>query len=181
MQHDNNMVDAEQLEFTYSTPNASEVHAIIKEMKAMQLLALMVLMQLFYKSAWPWIKDDVLKVVTDFYSSKSLHPDINQTYITLILKKTQPTIPQDFRPISLCNVIYKIISKSLANRIKPHLPNCIHQGQSAFVSSRNISSNIITTQNIIHSFHLKSWNSQVFILEIDLAKAFDHYKNLANP
>ena len=166
-------MDEDHLDFTYSMPDSSEVHAIIKEMKSNSTPGPDGLNAAFYKSAWPWIKEDVLKVINDFYSSKTMHTDINQTYITLIPKKIQPTIPQDFRPISLCNVIYKIISKSLANRIKPHLPNCIHQGQSAFVTGRNISANIIITQEIIHSFNLKSWKSNAFILKIDLAKAFD--------
>jgi hypothetical protein len=78
----------------------------------------------FYKSAWPWVADDVYTLVRDFYASGSLHIDINHTHIVLIPKKTQPLIPQDFRP-RLCNVIYKIIAKSLADRLKPHLPRFI--------------------------------------------------------
>jgi hypothetical protein len=61
----------------------------------------------------------------------------------------------------------------LADRIKPHLPDYISQSQSAFIAGRHISSNVILTQEIIHSFKLKSWTSQAFLLKIDLAKAFD--------
>jgi hypothetical protein len=82
-------------------------------------------------------------------------------------------LSQDFRPISLCNVIYKLIAKSLAERLKPHLPNYIDQAQAAFIKNRHISSNIIITQDIIHSFGLKTWNQQGFLLKLDLAKAFD--------
>jgi hypothetical protein len=73
----------------------------------------------------------------------------------------------------LCNVIYKIIAKSVANRVKDHLPSYINQAQSAFIANRHISSNIIITPEIIHSFNLKSWNNHAFILKLDLAKAFD--------
>jgi hypothetical protein len=79
----------------------------------------------FYKASWNWVKQDLLHLVSDFYSASILPQDINQTFITLIPKKPNPTIPQDFRPISLCNVIYKLIAKSLADRIQPHLPNYI--------------------------------------------------------
>jgi hypothetical protein len=99
----------------------------------------------FYKSTWPWIKQDVAKLVTDFYSSSHFNEEINKTYIALIPKKTNPKLPQDFRPISLCNIIYKLITKSLANRIKPHLPNNIDHAQVAFINGRHISANIIIT------------------------------------
>lgn len=85
----------------------------------------------------------------------------------------QPIIPQDFRPISLCNVIYKIISKYIADRLKPHLPNFIDHSQAAFIKNRHISANIIITQEIIHSFTVKTWKQQAFLLKLDLAKAFD--------
>jgi hypothetical protein len=89
----------------------------------------------FYKASWNWIKDDVYKVVTDFYDLGTIPTDVNQTYITLIPKKQQPIIPQDYRPIGLCNVIYKIYSKSVANRIEDHLSDYINQSQSAFVAN----------------------------------------------
>jgi hypothetical protein len=127
----------------------------------------------FYKAVWPWAKEDIYKVVKDFYSEAHLPTEINKTFITLIPKISQPTTPKDFRPISLCDVIYKIVSKSLANCLKHHLPSYINQAQSAFVAHRHISYNVIITQEIIHSFNLKSWKNHAFILKIDLAKAFD--------
>jgi hypothetical protein len=86
----------------------------------------------------------------------------------------QPVLPQDFRPISLCNVIYTVIAKSVADRLKPHHPSCIDQSQAAFIKNRHISSNIVIIQEILHSFSLKNWNQHAFRLKLDLAKAFDH-------
>jgi hypothetical protein len=127
----------------------------------------------FYKASWNWSKQDVHRLVSEFYTNASLPADLNQTFITLIPKKPNPVTPQDFRTIGLCNVIYKIVAKSLADKVQPHLPTYISQTQSAFISGRHISSNVILTQDIIHSFTLKSWSSQTFLLKIDLAKAFD--------
>ncbi|WVZ98047.1 hypothetical protein U9M48_043530 [Paspalum notatum var. saurae] len=81
---------------------------------------------------------------------------------------------QSFRPISLCNVIYKIITSTLAKRIKNHLPSYIHQSQAAFIPE--IGRHITTNIEISHSFSLKNWNQQTFMLKIDLAKAFDRIK-----
>ena len=93
--------------------------------------------------------------------------------LSLSLRKMLLCFPTILDPISLCNVIYKVIAKSLADRIKPHLPNKIHLSQSAFIPGRHISSNIITAQEITHTFGLSSWKNKGFLLKIDLAKAFD--------
>jgi hypothetical protein len=160
-------------QFTYSIPDITEIYTIVRQMRNTAAPGPDGLNVAFYKSAWEWIKEDIHKVITDFYANAYIPLDLNKTYLSLIPKKTQPNVPQDYRPISLCNVAYKIISKSLANRLKPHLPNYIDQAQSAFIEQRHISSNIIVTQEIIHSFNLKSWKDHAFILKIDLAKAFD--------
>ena len=127
----------------------------------------------FYISAWAWIGDDVANVVRNFYTTGVLPPHINDTHIALISKKLVCHLPSDFRPISLCNVVYKIIAKSLANRLKKHLPDYIHPSQQAFIKGRRIRNNIIVAQEIAHSFSLTSWKSHDFMLKIDLAKAFD--------
>jgi hypothetical protein len=64
--------------------------------------------------------------------------------------------PADYRPISLCNVIYKIITKCIANRLKPHLPNYIYPSQQDFIEGGRVSDNIIVAQEIMHSFQLSS-------------------------
>ena len=102
-----------------------------------------------------------------------LPKELNKTHIALIPKVSNPNTPKDFRPISLCNVVYKIIAKSLAERIKIHLPHIIHPSPTAFMQGRHIASNIIIGQEIIHSFNLKSWKQEAFLLKVDLAKAFD--------
>jgi hypothetical protein len=127
----------------------------------------------FYKASWNWTGKDVYELLTSFYNTGNLPTAINSTHIVLIPKINCPITPRDFRPISLCNVSYKIIAKSLADRIKNHLLQIIHPSQTAFVHGRHIASNIIIAQEIVHSFNLRSWKQKAFLLKLDLAKAFD--------
>jgi hypothetical protein len=159
--------------FTNSIPTITEVHQIVKSMRSNATPGPDGLNVAFYKSSWTLVKHDVYKVVTDFYTHATISPDINKTFISLIPKKIQPLVPHDYRSIGICKAIYKIISKSTDNRVKDHLPDYIHQAQTAFIANKHISSNVIITQEIIHSFNLKSWQDQAFLLKLNLAKAFD--------
>lgn len=118
----------------------------------------------FYTSAWDWIGDDVTNVVRNFYTTTVLPPHLNDTHIALIPKKLACHLPSDFRLVSLCNVVYKIIAKSLANMLKQQLPDYIHPSQQAFIEGRRISNNIIIAQEIVHPFTLTSWKSLDFLL-----------------
>ena len=80
---------------------------------------------LFYQKFWHIVGDDVVCVVLDFLNNGNMLPKINHTNIVLLPKVKDPEKMFDFRQISLCNVIYKIISKVLANKLKPVLPRII--------------------------------------------------------
>ena len=77
---------------------------------------------LFYQKFWHIVGDDVVAAVLDFLNSGNMDPSVNYTHIVLIPKIKSPEKMSDYRPISLCNAIYKIISKVLANKLKQILP-----------------------------------------------------------
>ena len=87
----------------------------------------------FYQIFWQVVDSDVVKEITYWYDHYHLPPGINETLITLILKKKNLETVGDLLPIALCNVVYKIFSKVLANRVKPLLPLVISESQSAFL------------------------------------------------
>ncbi|KAK3023291.1 hypothetical protein RJ639_043641 [Escallonia herrerae] len=96
---------------------------------------------LFYKTYWESINFDVCRTIQSFFSGNSSLLELNHTNIALIPKIPSPTKAEHYRPISLCNVIYKVISKLLANKLKPLLTKIILPMQSAFVHGRLINDN----------------------------------------
>ena len=98
---------------------------------------------LFYQKFWHVVGDSVIAAVMDYLHMGCMALDINHTNIVLIPKVKEPKKMSDFRPISLCNVIYKIILKVLANRLKQILPRVISLIQSAFVLGRLITDNVL--------------------------------------
>lgn len=96
--------------------------------------------------------------------------DLNATFIVLSLKFVDANGLRDFRPINLCNFIYKIFSKVLATRFQKILPNLISKHQSGFVRGCQILDSIIMVHEVAHS--LASNKNLSFFLKLDLLKAY---------
>ena len=100
--------------------------------------------------------------------------DINRTNIALVPKTNNPQRMTDFRPISLCNVVYKLVSKTLANRLKAILPYIISENQSAFMVNRLIIDNVLVAYEIMHFLkHKRGGNDSFMTVKLDMSKAFD--------
>ncbi|XP_077228478.1 uncharacterized protein LOC143861435 [Tasmannia lanceolata] len=123
------------------------------------------------------IRDTVFMADGDKAPAKILK-EINNTFISLIPKVPDAASPSKFQPISLCNFIYKTITKILAQRLKSVINKLVNPAQSAFIRGRQIQDNILLTHDILHKFHLASAKSAMCI-KIDLAKAFDNVKREA--
>lgn len=97
----------------------------------------------FFQRNWGLFKDNIVQAVKKFLDTGQMPEGVNHTTIVLIPKVDQPVEMKDFRPISLCNVLYKIVSKCLVNRLRPLLGDIISPNQSAFVQGRMITDNAL--------------------------------------
>ena len=95
----------------------------------------------------------------------------NATFLTLIPKEAGADSPDKFRPIALCNVIYKIISKVISNHLKPLLPKLIISEQSRFVEGRPILDGVILVHEVLHS--LKITRKLGMMIKLDIEKAYE--------
>ena len=129
---------------------------------------------LFYQNFWDLVRGDVIHDVLIFLNSGTLPNSLNHTFITLIPKTKNPENVTEYRPISLCNVLYKIFSKVLANRLKRVLPQIISEHQSAFIKGRLIIDNILVAFETLHYMkNHNSGNSGYMALKLDMSKAYD--------
>lgn len=115
-----------------------------------------------------------MEVVNGFLRAGTFDKRLNETNICLIPKTEIPTRMTKMRPISLCNVGYKVISKAFCQRLKKYLPEIISETQSAFVSGRLIPDNILIAQEIFHGLRTNKSCKKIFIaIKTDMSKAYN--------
>lgn len=107
----------------------------------------------FYISVWPVIGKDFITAIQSFFLFGFLPTGVKSTILALIPKKIPAHTMKDYRPIACCNLMYKVISKLLANRLKAFLPSPIEPNQSAFVKGRLLLENVLLTTELVNGYH----------------------------
>ena len=126
----------------------------------------------FFKATWNITGKDLVVAVQSFFDKGFLPKGINSTILALIPKKNDAITMKNYRPISCCNVIYKVISKLLANRMKRLLPLFISLNQSTFVKDRLLMENVLLASELVKNYHKESVTERC-VVKIDISKAFD--------
>ena len=109
----------------------------------------------------------------NFLNSGSLPPGANDSKLIVIPKVQYPETLGHLRPISLCNINYKVITKTISNRLKKIMDSVIGPNQSSFVPGCQITDNIVIYQEVLHSTRIKKTCKGIMTIKIDLEKAYD--------
>ena len=139
-----------------------ELVVALKQMAPLKAPGLDGMPPLFYQHFWGIVSNDVTSSILSWLNSGILPTPLNHTFIALIPKIHNPKYAYQFCPISLCNVLYKIYSKVLANPLKKLIPYIVTKHQSAFTKDRLISDNIVVAFETLHS--LQNYKSRTHSL-----------------
>ena len=125
-----------------------------------------------FQAAWDIIKHDVLKAVNFLLKGGIIPRSVNATLLVIIPKKLNPVSFADFRPISLCNFLYKIFTKFLTSRLALLLAVLVSEEQHGFVKGRGIGECISLAQLMVNDLDRKVEGGNM-ILKLDMMKAYD--------
>ncbi|CAN0899575.1 Transposon TX1 uncharacterized 149 kDa protein [Linum grandiflorum] len=128
----------------------------------------------FYQHFWPLVGDDIFGAACRWLDEGVLPDEIQETNIVLLPKVETPRGMKGLWPISLCSVLYRVVAKVLANRLRQVMPKLISIEQSTFVVGRSIIDNVMVAFEQIHSMKRRykgKWGEAA--VKVDISKAYD--------
>lgn len=129
----------------------------------------------FYQDHWSLMAEEVCSAMLSVPKGEGLDPFLKFTYIVLIPKVKTSNFVSDFRPINLYNVLYKVITKVLANRLKKVLSFIISKNQSAFSPRKLLSDNVMVAYEMLHSMRSRQkGKTESMAIKFDMSKVYDH-------
>lgn len=123
---------------------------------------------------WHFINNSLLEFLNIAFDTGAFDPSLCGALLCLIPKIPNPSRISEYSPISLCNVIYKYMTKTITMRLSGLMPHLIAPTQSSFIKGRSTQDNIFLMQEVLHSLKLKKKNKVgCMIMKLDLEKAYD--------
>ncbi|GKV31185.1 hypothetical protein SLEP1_g39903 [Rubroshorea leprosula] len=127
----------------------------------------------FVKNVWELIRVDVIRFLHEFHKNGKLVRGLNTSFIVLVPKVDNPQKIEEFRPISLIGVMYKILAKLLANRLKVVLDGIVDEQHMAFIRGRQLMDGVVVANEVIDD--VKKKRKETFLFKIDFEKAYDKF------
>lgn len=128
----------------------------------------------FYHNYWEDVKDDIMTKISALFETGQLDQKICHNNLCLIPMVYSPNGMKEIRPIALCNVSYKLITKVLVNRLKKHLGNIFLKNQNAFIPIRMISDNIVVAHEVFHCLKVRKRQATLYMdVKTYITKAYD--------
>ncbi|XP_074267199.1 uncharacterized protein LOC141590510 [Silene latifolia] len=129
---------------------------------------------LFYQKYWFHVKREVEEAVLEILNKGIFPAEFNRTSIVLIPKTGTPEKVENYRPISLCNVIIKIVTKCISNRLKRVMSSLVGEYQNGFIPGRHISDNVLLSHELFHHISRKKKGKKgLLAIKVDMSKAYD--------
>ncbi|KAI0498501.1 hypothetical protein KFK09_019389 [Dendrobium nobile] len=127
----------------------------------------------FFKFYWNIVKNVTWVVFKEFFKIGVMHKEWKDTLIVLIPKIKNSILPSNYRPISLCQTIYKIVATMMVNRIKFYISNIISEEQTAFIPCRSMSEHCLLAQEIFNKFRISKIKNGMMEIKLDMEQAYD--------
>lgn len=159
------------LDFLQDPITPIEIEAAVRQLAKNKTSDLDGILNEFLQLHWSIIRDEVYGMIQGFYEHSLDLACINQANIVMIPKKENPARVSDYRPISIMNVIPKLISKLLVNMLREVLPELISSNQNAFIQGWQITENFNWTREMLH--HISNSGRPACFIKIDFPKSFD--------
>lgn len=153
--------------------NKDEVRRAVFSMKSFKAPGPDGFQPIFFKHFWDVVGDYLWRLVESAFDRGYSDMAIAEILIMFIPKIDHPRHLKEFRPISLCNVVYKVIMKVLVQRMRPFLDEFIGPLRSSFITGRSTLDNAILAQEVIHYMHYSKASKGIVAFRIDLEKAYD--------
>ena len=160
--------EAENLERPFTE---DEIHGALMEMNGDKAPGPDGFTLAFWQSCWEFIKEEILEMFKEFYEHSSFLKSLNNTFLVLSPKKSGAEDLGGFRPISLLEGLYKLLTKVLANRLKIVVGKVVSTSQNAFVRGRQILYASLIANEVIDSWQKRK--EKGLICKLDIEKAYD--------
>jgi hypothetical protein len=164
-------VSQEENEALALTFTMEELHDVLQNTKTATVPGPDGFPMAFYKKFWPSIKQFILQILNDFTLGTIDISRLNFGILSLIPKFIGAISIKQYRPIALINILFKFVSKVVANRLAPIAHKIIAPTQTAFIKGRLLLDGAISLQEIIHE--LKINKSKAILLKLDFEKAYN--------